>query len=57
MLQEKIECFEKFPKIPSEYYQCIEKIDEKMVRNSDLLQKKFQSVDVIECISVQYYFL
>jgi len=46
MLQEKIDCFEKFYKTPSDYYECIEKIDEKMGRNSEYLQKKFQSIEV-----------
>ena len=46
MLQEKIDCFEKFYKVPSNYYECIEKTDDKMSKNSISLQRKFQSLDV-----------
>jgi len=45
MVQEKLNCYET-KKNPDEYFQCTDKIEEIMSKNSKLLQQRFGNIDV-----------
>lgn len=50
-LQSKLQCFEINFKEPSKYYECIDKLDDKMNLNSSFLRKKLEGAEVY------FYFL
>ena len=41
-----MECFDNNYKTPSSYYECIDKLDDKMSFNSDSLKKKLDAAEV-----------
>ena len=44
-MEKKIQCYKK-DMLPSQYYPCIRKLDEKMIANSDYLKSKFSELEV-----------